>query len=441
MRQLIYLKNWLIPKNDLISKHALKRVALYTERRKLSGYDTYLARYAERYKDDKVSEYFLWLLAKKYLRSKNFTMSRKYLEKSISLFPSGKYSDRVRFWLYKIYKIDGKSDEARKFEMELIVKNSNSSYTWALIDKVSRKYSIVSLKKGFNASLADNKKLEVLYFHALLFAKEKSFEKRYKRLEEISSSGLIDDYLELDNYINNMDLSSRYEKLLMDIEKYFKIGNIEAIKREIKILPDENEINQDRNLAMSHYGQKYNNYYLSAVYTVKLLKLLDLKENVPVHSKDIINRLFPLSYRDYVKNRSKKFKIDHRMVYSVIKAESMYNHVAVSSAGAVGLLQIMPNTAKGIAKNLKISTYDLKDPYTSINFGVKYLSWLNRMFKGNFEEMMGGYNAGAGNIIKWKKKFDYSDSDLFVELIPYEETRYYILRTRRFLILYKLIYN
>ena len=129
----------------------------------------------------------------------------------------------------------------------------------------------------------------------------------------------------------------------------------------------------------------------------------------------------------------------------MIKSESSFNHKAVSPAGATGLMQLMPETAKGVAKDLKISSYDLKNPLISITFGTRYLQWLKRIFPGgytkSFEKIVGGYNAGAGNVIKWRKKLRYNDIDYYIEFIPFKETKGYILRTKKYLIQYKLIYN
>jgi soluble lytic murein transglycosylase len=101
----------------------------------------------------------------------------------------------------------------------------------------------------------------------------------------------------------------------------------------------------------------------------------------------------------------------------------------------------MPVTAKGIAKELRITEFDLNDPCTSIKFGAHYIAWLNRYYNGQIEYMVSGYNAGAGNVDKWKKRDTNKDIDLFSEFTPFNETRDYIFRTKKYMIQYELIYK
>ena len=102
-------------------------------------------------------------------------------------------------------------------------------------------------------------------------------------------------------------------------------------------------------------------------------------------------------------------------------------------------MQLMPPTAKDISRTLKIADYDMKNPVDSIYFGTYYISWLNRFFKGNFRDVVAGYNAGAGNVIKWKKDYDHTDTDIYTEQIPFDETRAYVLCAEKYLIKYTLL--
>ena len=90
---------------------------------------------------------------------------------------------------------------------------------------------------------------------------------------------------------------------------------------------------------------------------------------------------------------------------AIIKAtmvqESRGKSDAVSPKGATGLMQIMPATAKEIAKDLGVTNYDLKDPNTSMIFGRHYLTKLLNKFDGNIELALAAYNAGPGNVTKW----------------------------------------
>ncbi len=433
-------RNLIGGERDEISRIALKRVGLHMARRRQAGYEGLLQSYIQRFPGDAATEYFLWLLAREKLRAVDYISARDYLEKALQGFPEGKYVDRTRFWLYKLYSQAKRDADAENVLIELIARNPGSSYAWTILERIKDSYKEEKLKTLFDAAIQNNNEKKALFYHTLLFINEKKLEDRNERAEKIVARW-GDAYQHFEDDIAELQLDSDYEENLKSIEKYFAIGYLDAIWNEIRILPDERSVNRDKYRALSYFGKQYNNYYLAAFYTLELLKFHDIKENISLFSIDAIRRLFPRAFQDCVQMQAQRFKIDEQLVYSVMKAESLFHHSAVSPAGAVGLMQLMPRTARGIARDLKMNRYDLKDPCTSITFGVKYLSWLSRFFDGHLDDFIGGYNAGVGNIVKWKESLIYSDPDLFVEILPYDETRFYILRTRKFLMQYRLIHD
>ena len=102
--------------------------------------------------------------------------------------------------------------------------------------------------------------------------------------------------------------------------------------------------------------------------------------------------------------------VDPRFIHAVIQQESRYQTRAISHAGAQGLMQLMPATAKRFGCN------DVNDPESNINAGTKYLSWLLKRFEGNVELALAGYNAGEGAVDKYKG------------IPPYKETQNYVVK-------------
>jgi len=192
---------------------------------------------------------------------------------------------------------------------------------------------------------------------------------------------------------------------------------------------------------MAVYSHKYGHHNYSTYYGFRLLHLLKIQENTALLPREMSQILYPLAFRECVEKESAAYNIPTHLIYSVIKAESNYIPEAVSSAGAAGLMQLMPPTAAGIARQIKISRYDLKDPCTSIKFGTNYIAWLNRYFKGQIEYMVAGYNAGPGNVNIWIERFKKENMDYFAEFTPFAETRGYIYRTIKFSIQYESIYR
>ena len=128
----------------------------------------------------------------------------------------------------------------------------------------------------------------------------------------------------------------------------------------------------------------------------------------------------------------KGYRVDRALVFSVIRAESGFDPQAESYVGARGLMQVMPGTAKHIAKRTDLtlaSTDHLFDPETAITFGQAYLQeLLNRNGIGdNLMFIAAGYNAGPGRVSQWRDAFNLDhDPTMFLEMIPFTETRVYV---------------
>ncbi len=128
------------------------------------------------------------------------------------------------------------------------------------------------------------------------------------------------------------------------------------------------------------------------------------------------------------------YKIDPALINAIIRQESRFNIQAKSHSGALGLMQIMPKTALYIAKNNNYYSkdfieYSLKDPEINIKLGQDYLKYLlkSRVINGDIVSMLVAYNAGPGNLAKWRKRMaGNTDILLFIEMIPVKETRNYI---------------
>ena len=149
-------------------------------------------------------------------------------------------------------------------------------------------------------------------------------------------------------------------------------------------------------------------------------------------------------YEEYVKKYSSEFNVDENLVYSIIKAESDFDQDALSSQGAVGLMQIMPETfLHDIKDALKIDggVEVLYNPDINIRAGVYYLSYLLEHF-GSSRTAIASYNAGIGNVSKWIKDGNIADFDgeLMIDEIPFFETRVYVKKVEFYYKKYSELY-
>ncbi|MBQ7291349.1 MAG: lytic transglycosylase domain-containing protein [Clostridia bacterium] len=155
---------------------------------------------------------------------------------------------------------------------------------------------------------------------------------------------------------------------------------------------------------------------------------------------------YPKRYADAVELASLEFGISENLLYAIIKAESDFRADAVSRAGAVGLMQIMPKTFEedikpklGIQKS---AAEALKNYMLNVRSGAYYFSYLYD-YCGDIETALAMYNTGIGTVRSWLKDKKYSKNgrELIVDNIPYEETRTYVLRVMYYFERYNDIYG
>lgn len=134
----------------------------------------------------------------------------------------------------------------------------------------------------------------------------------------------------------------------------------------------------------------------------------------------------PMPYYDNVATHSRNVGIDPAWAYGIMRQESRFQPNAQSGVGAGGLMQIMPNTAKLIARNMGESAGSMNNPNTNIRYGTWYLSDLSNKTGGQTTVATASYNAGPVPPKKWLPKHGNISADQYVEAIPYFETREYV---------------
>lgn len=144
--------------------------------------------------------------------------------------------------------------------------------------------------------------------------------------------------------------------------------------------------------------------------------------------------IYPYPHREIVEAYAEQYRVDSALVAAVIKTESKFRSEAHSHRGAVGLMQLMPDTAAWIAEQVGDASYvphsidALRDPQRNIWYGIWYLHSLQQEFHGNDCLALAAYNAGRGNVREWMQKYDWDYDFADISAIPYVETREYVRR-------------
>jgi soluble lytic murein transglycosylase-like protein len=151
------------------------------------------------------------------------------------------------------------------------------------------------------------------------------------------------------------------------------------------------------------------------------------QDSVPGH---FLRIYYPVRYTDAVRQSASRFGVDPYLVMALILQESSYNPHAKSPVGATGLMQIMPATGKELGQRLRVpfSVARLENPDVNIELGTFHLKNLIDMFEGNAYLAVASYNAGQGNVLKWKRAAAGRPLDEMLESIPFPETRNYVKR-------------
>ena len=141
--------------------------------------------------------------------------------------------------------------------------------------------------------------------------------------------------------------------------------------------------------------------------------------------------VYPIKYSEYVEEYSRLYSVDEALVYAVINCESGFDAEALSPAGAIGLMQITPETFRWLqTKDDTVIEFDdetLYDARTNIKYGVLLLS-LNLQEFGNTRTALASYNAGRGKVSEWLADERYSGDSRTLTQIPYAETENYVER-------------
>jgi soluble lytic murein transglycosylase len=145
--------------------------------------------------------------------------------------------------------------------------------------------------------------------------------------------------------------------------------------------------------------------------------------------REVWEMFYPVNYDSIIFRETKRYNIDPLLIMALIRQESSFNPKAVSPANAHGLMQLLPSTARRLARRMGVrrpSVAGLHDPDLNIRLGTRYFSDLLTRFNGEEDKVLAGYNAGEHRVESWLSEGNYTDSAEFVENIPFSETRNYV---------------
>ena len=228
---------------------------------------------------------------------------------------------------------------------------------------------------------------------------------------------------------SKVSLQQKYPQLQV-IEELLAIDWKISLKREWYHLLQH--LDKDDFEAIANLMSGWNQHNL-AIQTISKVKKWD----------DLVLR-FPTPYKQPVMQAATQNTIDPAWVYGVMRRESAFSANISSSAGAIGLMQLMPNTARYIGKKIgfnKWRTHQLTQPKENIQLGSAYLSYLHQKYDGSRVLATAAYNAGPKRVDQWIPKHQTMAADQWIDTIPFSETRAYVKAVLEYTTIFKSILN
>lgn len=179
----------------------------------------------------------------------------------------------------------------------------------------------------------------------------------------------------------------------------------------------------------------------SSVLVVFLILIIIIMVGLSINT--IAKRIYPLNYKDYILIYSDRYNVDPNLVAAIISVESKFNKDVVSSKGAIGLMQILPETSVWISEQNDMKEFDKKmlyKPEINIEMGTWYINNLYNQFQ-DIDLALAAYNGGSGNVSKWLKNEKYSEDGKTLDIIPFKETKEYVEKVKFKRKVYKYLYD
>jgi soluble lytic murein transglycosylase len=379
------------------------------------------------YPDKEESRDALFQLGWIYYLEKRFKRAAECLQEVPRVEEEPHFNARTLYWLARALDMTGKSKEAAELQEQILKSYPNTCYA-------------LFLTNYFNKKCASD------------FSRDtKSARNSNPETPETSKPS---------NPATSINTASEFSKecardfspdLTIPAE-LIQIGLLEDALEELKCIEKTGNLSEKEILQLAKLYLQANDYFSAhRLIHNKYGKEIEIQpQKYPEHAK----LAFPLAYYDLVMQHSKTNNLDPFLILALVYAESRYKTDALSRAGATGLMQLIPHTARKMAKELgqdSLSSKSLNDPDTNLKLGCYYLAKLIKEFSQDKSkdqlmpllQALASYNAGEDNVNEWKDQYQKvaPGPDEFLEMIPFIETRVYVRKVLAHYAIYNNIYN
>lgn len=220
--------------------------------------------------------------------------------------------------------------------------------------------------------------------------------------------------------------------------------------RAHRLVPTSGSLSFEFERLIEHFDDRFGSSYEFAEALIELglpLQAITLGRRIRAEEGSwnlrLLRIVHPFRHGELIVDSARERGLDPFFVAGLIRQESGFDAEISSVSGAWGMMQLMPPTAREVAGNLGIaySLEGLRDPETNVALGTSYLAAMVRRFDGKPEDVLSAYNAGPGRMRSWQGDSTYRDRDVFVEHIPFAETRNYVKLVQAYARVYTALYG
>ena len=389
----------------------------------------------------------LFLKARAQYRDDRESAGRATFEKVIDRFPNTDAATRALFMLGDLHHDDGEFNEAASYFRRTVAAGGKSesvgiAYMRLATIALARgdtSTAITQLEKYRKQFDSTPREQQAAYWLGRLHAGAKHEKLAAEMLSAASeqnpisyygvrSAELLADGDESFNFgpdpVTNREAHRSVEAALVRIDALYELGWTEAASFELRRLRDYFGGNNGALYALAEGLNERDRMSVGMSIGNELLR-----STTGQPSRRLLKIVYPFPYRNLIVREARARQVDPYFMAALIRQESAFNPKATSSAGAMGLMQVMPATARALAKPLGIRRFKtsmLHNPETNVKIGTRFLSDMIRTWNGRPDYVLAAYNAGPSRMARWRRFPEARDRDLFMERIPFDETRDYV---------------
>ena len=433
---------------------------IYTQWAYLENYDlaaNTAISFVKRFPTNDYAADFLYLAARNYERGGNLEKAATTWGRLIDEYPSAELSYRAMFLSgITYYRINEFVKAQNAFQRVLVLgvepSEIASAYLWIgktqykqnLFDEATKSWQLAEQKdpNGYYSLRAKELLLDISPFSDQIeynLDYDLEYERKLAELWMRTTFNIADD----------VDLSSfsiiQNDKNFLRGNEYWELNQFSEATTEFEELRTKLSNDPAGSFQFLNYLMSIN-HYRSAIFTSRqILDLANMDDNETFTAPLYFNHIrFGIYYPELIVQESLSEGLDPLFVYGLIRTESLFEAFVESSAGAHGLMQIIPSTAKDVTEQLNwpagFTTDDLARPYVNVTLGTYYLSKQRDYFNDNLYAALAAYNGGPGNAAIWLNLAN-NDPDLFLEIIRFDETQNHIRSTVENYYLYRQFYE